>query len=109
MQEREARASVEKCQEFLEHAAKFILREDITAAAFSLRKGIALLAKVRGELSEKEKDVLAQLQERLCSIRFKEATILKKDGNSFFKKKKIDEATVCYEKVIVHMHMLFVD
>jgi rhamnose utilization protein RhaD (predicted bifunctional aldolase and dehydrogenase) len=98
-QEREARANYEKCLEFLEHADKFIARDDITAAAFSLRKGTALLAKVRGDLSEQEKSVQSKLKDRLCSIRFKEATILKKDGNSFFKKKKIDEATVCYEKV----------
>ncbi len=102
--ERDARANVDKCEEFLEHAVKFIAREDITAAAFSLRKGTTLLAKTRGELSDKEKEMLEKLREKLKSIRYKEANILKKDGNSFFKKKKLDEATVCYEKAIEALH-----
>jgi tetratricopeptide (TPR) repeat protein len=102
--ERDARANVEKCEEFLEHAVKFIAREDITAACFSLRKGTTLLAKLRGELSDKETDMLEKLREKLRAVRFKEANILKKDGNSFFKKKKLDEATVCYEKAIEALH-----
>ncbi len=98
--ERDARANVEKCEEFMEHAVKFIAKDDITAAAFALRKGTTLLGKQRGELNEKEKEMLAKLRDKLKSIRYKEANILKKDGNSFYKKKKTDEATVCYEKAI---------
>ena len=69
--ERDARANFEKCQEFLEHANKFVARDDITAAAFSLRKGLTLLSKVRGDLTEQEKAILVQLKERLCGIRLK--------------------------------------
>ena len=92
-----ALSALEKAKEFHEHAKKFCDKKDITAAAFAIRKGIAL---IKSGTEEAEVALLETLQALLKSIRFAEAKILKLDGNSFYKKKRLDEATITYEQAI---------